>query len=570
MDGARRVLSQDFNIIFAKRVITRPRDSSAEDHDAVSVNQFNDLRQAGDFMLNWAAHGLKYGIPAQYSKDLAAGRQVVANVSRSVIGEATARYSPTVVIEVTASAENLSRRIGIRGREQPDEMGARLARTGAAIPVSTIKKMIVNDGTPEDGIRRFVAAVQDTGPDTKQFFDRKLKGEALKRDEYGSIIRDIVGGLFNDQEIADFLVSVVETLTVEETTALAKARTEQSPPLEWAADIVVDKHSMGGIPGSRITMVVVPLVAAYGLTIPKTSSRAITSPAGTADTMEVLARVDLDNDDVRRVVSKTNGCIAWNGRLNHSRIDDVMNTITRPRKLNTLRWSVASILSKKTTAGITHCVIDVPYGPTAKVHTEGDAKELQSLFMQVGKELGLHLDVRLTDGHAPIGHGIGPVLEARDVVATLKNTKNAPADLREKSLQFAAAILTFDPSMSKENADIVVRNLLDSGKAYETFERMLSAQGPPPENVRVGGHTATVKVEKKGVIQAIDCFTLAGIALAAGCPADKGAGLDLCARVGDYVDAGAPLYHLYASTEQNLAFAHTKASLDSAFRIKQL
>ena len=104
---------------------------------------------------------------------------------------------------------------------------------------------------------------------------------------------------------------------------------------------------MGGVPGSRITLIVVPIAAAYGMTIPKTSSRAITSAAGTADAMEVLARVDLDKEDILRTVRKTNGCIAWNGRLNHSRVDTLMNRITRPLKLDSLRWSVASILSKK-------------------------------------------------------------------------------------------------------------------------------------------------------------------------------------------------------------------------------
>jgi thymidine phosphorylase len=314
-------------------------------------------------------------------------------------------------------------------------------------------------------------------------------------------------------------------------------------------------------------MVVIPIVAAYGLTIPKTSSRAITSPAGTADAMEVLARVDLDPDDVQRVVRETGGCIAWNGRLNHSRVDEIMNAITRPLRLDSLKWSVSSILSKKLAAGATHCIIDVPLGPTAKVRTAEDAKRLRALFLHVGEALGLTLDVRLTDGRAPVGNGIGPALEARDVMSVLRNDPDAPSDLRAKSLEFAAAILCFDPGMSMSESPIRVRELLDSGAAYETMERMIAAQGPPPEQVGIGTHTVTVAADEGGIVDFIDCFALSGIARAAGAPVDKGAGLDLFARPGETVSAGTPLYRVHARSEDGLDAARTRIAEDHAFWI---
>lgn len=567
MDGARAALADNGDILFARRVITRPDDAGGEDHDAVTDGEFDARHKAGAFMLDWEAHGLKYGIPAAYADDLAAGRHVIANVSRSVIGEAISRYSPAVVLEVTASPDILSKRLAGRGRETEDEIRARLARHAASIPEEAVKTTISNDGTAEEGIAKFVAALSGEAPHSGILLARKIGGGTLDHADYRDVIGDIVAGRFTEQEIADFLVAVTENLSDDETVELARARADYSTSIDWDADLVVDKHSMGGIPGSRITMVVIPLVAAYGLTIPKTSSRAITSPAGTADAMEVLARVDLDSDDVRRVVRETNGCIAWNGRLNHSRVDEVMNAITRPLKLDSLRWSVSSILSKKLAAGATHCIIDVPLGPTAKVRTAEDAKALRALFLHVGEALGLTLDVRLTDGRAPIGCGIGPALEARDVVSVLRNDAEAPADLRSKALEFAAAILCFDPAMSHSEAPIKVRELLDSGAAYETLERMIAAQGPPPEEVEIGTHTVTIAADADGTVDFIDCFALSGIARAAGAPNDKGAGLDLFARSGEEVTAGQPLYRIHARTEDGLDAARTQVAEDPAYRI---
>lgn len=567
MDGARAMLADDPGIVFARRAITRPQDAGGEDHDAVTDAEFDARHQAGGFMLDWQAHGLKYGVPGAYADDLAAGRRVIVNVSRSVIPEAIARYSPAAVLEITASPDILAARLAGRGRETADDIRARLAREAATIPEDAVKTTIVNDGTAEDGIAAFVAALKGEGPHSGLLLSRKIAGGALDHAGYRDVIGDIVSGRFADQDVADFLVAVSESLTDDETVDLARARAGFSAPIDWGADLVVDKHSIGGIPGSRITMVVIPLVAAHGLTIPKTSSRAITSPAGTADAMEVLARVDLDPDDVKRVVRETGGCIAWNGRLNHSRVDEVMNAITRPLKLDSLKWSVSSILSKKLAAGATHCIIDVPLGPTAKVRSAQDAKAMRDLFLHVGEALGLTLDVRLTDGRAPIGNGIGPALEARDVMAVLRGDADAPADLRAKSLEFAAAILCFDPAMSIPEAPVRVRELLDSGAAFETMERMIAAQGPPPERVEIGTCTVTIAADEAGTVDFIDCFALSGIARAAGAPVDKGAGLDLFVRAGEEVGAGQPLYRIHARTEDALDAARTRVAEDHAYRI---
>ena len=569
IDGARARLADDADIVFARRVITRSADAGGEDHEALTEAVFDSRHREGAFMLDWQAHGLKYAIPTAYADELSAGKTVIANVSRGIIEEAIARYSPAIVLEVSASPNVLARRLANRGRETEKDIRTRLNREAAQIPAEAVRVKVLNDGSPQEGIDKFIAALTRAAPESATLLSRKIDGRALDDSAYRSIIGDIVAGRFEDQQISDFLVAVSESLDRDETVDLTRARADFSTSIEWTSDLVVDKHSMGGIPGSRITMVVIPIVAAHGLTIPKTSSRAITSPAGTADAMEVLARVDLDVDDVRRTVKETNGCIAWNGRLNHSRVDEIMNRITRPLKLDTLHWSVSSILSKKLAAGATHCIIDVPLGPNAKVRSGTDAKNLHDLFLYVGEALGLHVEVRLTDGSAPIGNGIGPALEARDVVSVLQNELGAPGDLRDKALSFASSILAFDPSVSDAEAGIRACELLDSGAAWETFERMCAQQGPPPEEIEIGRHTVTIVADTDGTVDFIDCFALATIARAAGAPVDKGAGLDLFARAGDAVQSGQPLYCIHAQTETRLEAAQTEVNKDSAYRVSQ-
>lgn len=565
IDGARAALADNPDFVFARRAITRPQDAGGEDHEEISEEAFAERRDASGFMLYWDAHGLKYGIPASYVDDLTAGRNVIVNVSRGEIGEAIARFYPVMVLEISASPEILAERLANRGRETADDIAARLARDAAKIPADAPRTTILNDGTVEDGIARVLDALQSKPPGSSLLLNRKVAGGALDHEGYRDVIGDIVSGLFSEQDVADFLVATAETLTRDETVDLARARAGFSTPMTWDSDLVVDKHSMGGIPGSRITMVVIPIVAAYGLTIPKTSSRAITSPAGTADAMEVLARVDLDADDVKRVVRETNGCIAWNGRLNHSRIDDVMNAITRPLRLNSLSWSVASILSKKLAAGATHCIIDIPLGPTAKVRSPEDAEALDSLFRYVGEALGLQLDVRRTDGRVPIGRGIGPALEARDVMSVLRSEADAPLDLRDKALEFAAAILCFDAALTPDDALARARDLLEGGAAYEAFERMITAQGRVRNPIGIGTYCAEIRAGVAGTVSEIDCFTLAGIARAAGAPSDKGAGLDLLAAVGDPVGPETALYRVHADTEAGLTAATAAAAENHAF-----
>lgn len=406
-----------------------------------------------------------------------------------------------------------------------------------------------------------VALRRTPSPASRQALIQKVQGQELGEAEYEMLLRDIIEGRYTDGEISAFLVSATRSLSDAEVIALAKVRTRFTPTLHWDRPIVVDKHSMGGVPGSRITLLVVPIIAAHGMAMPKTSSRAITSAAGTADAMEAVARVDLTVADVQRCVEQAGACIAWNGRLNHSVVDDVMNAITRPLGIDSNRWSVASILSKKLTAGSTHVVVDLPYGARTKLKTQAQARELGDLFERVGAGLGLTVVAFATDGSRPIGRGIGPALEVRDVRLVLENNPAAPQDLREKAIFFAGQILSWDPAVgSVEAGRHLAEKLLLSGEANAAFERIIDAQGRKEPSLP-GALTYSVNAREDGQVSELDGWRIAEIARRAGAPVDKSAGIDLKVGQGDCVAQGQCLYVIHGSNAADLESASVLAQM---------
>jgi thymidine phosphorylase len=576
IDGVRAALARRGDFAFATRTITRPTGSPGETHVGVSEADFAALEHAQRFLITWDAHGLRYGLPIELKEVVENGTHVIANGSRAMIAALVGRVPKLVVIEVTAPVEVLAKRIASRGRETESEIAARLARSvsPASDGVRLIK--VMNDTSAPIGVQRFLSTIEAIaderpGAGVRAGWDdylAKRAGATLDEPAYTRLLESLASERFSDAECADILRVLITGLTDTEVAALARVRARAMPRINWGESIVVDKHSMGGVPGSRITLIVAPIVAAFGLLMPKTSSRAITSASGTADTMEAIARVDLDAAEMRRAVLAARGCIVWNGRLNHSRIDDVTNAMVRPLQLDTRRWSVASILSKKYSAGATHVVVDLPYGPQAKLHDEAQALELGRLFELVGAELGLKVKSFATDGSAPIGRGIGPALELRDVLAVLDNAADAPADLREKALCFAGHILAWSPEVGNaQRGREAAERLLSSGAARRAFDRMVDAQGRR-EPVEPCELSATIMADEGGTVAHIDDWAIGGIAREAGAPACKGAGVDLLCQVGQAVQAGDALMRIHAADAAMLATAMRSAGARSAIAIE--
>ncbi len=412
-------------------------------------------------------------------------------------------------------------------------------------------------GLPE-GSR--VSIAQATPPRSLEAIRAKITGHVLTAAEIEDVIIDIAAHRYSPMEIAAYLIASAGFMTTEEMLNLTQAMARVGNQLTWEAPVIVDKHCIGGIPGNRTSMIIVPIIAAHGLPIPKTSSRAITSPAGTADTMEVLAQVDLSIEEMRALVEREKGCLVWGGHVNLSPADDVLISVERPLGIDTAEQMVASILSKKLAAGSTHLVIDIPVGPSAKVRNHRDAIRLRKMFEYVGDKVGLSLDVILTDGSQPIGRGVGPVLEARDVMQILRNDPAAASDLRERALLLAGHMLEFDPALRGGAGHARARELLESGQALAAMERIIDGQGRNETSYPLGDLISEVPSPADGRIGAIDCQRISRIARLAGAPMDKGAGIDLLKKVGDRVDQGEPLYRIHACVAADFRFATNLAT----------
>ncbi|MDD3763600.1 MAG: thymidine phosphorylase family protein [Nevskiales bacterium] len=391
--------------------------------------------------------------------------------------------------------------------------------------------------------------------DSLSFLRAKVYGQTLPDQAIRAIIADVAAGRYSELELAAFVTACAgEQLNQDETVALTRAMVEVGSRVDWGRHPIVDKHCIGGLPGNRTTPIVVAIVAAAGLTIPKTSSRAITSPAGTADTMETLAPVELSLARMRKVVERENGCIVWGGAVQLSPADDVLIRVERPLDFDSAGQLVASVMSKKVAAGSTHVVIDLPVGPTAKVRTREAAQRLADRMVAVGQVLGLEVRPLLTDGSQPVGNGIGPALEARDVLAVLQNQPAAPDDLRERSLELAGAIIELGTGADPGSGLARAAEILDSGRAWAKFQAIAEAQGGLREPPVSRFHRPCV-APQSGIVSNIDSRKLSRLAKFAGAPRDPAAGVDLHVHLGERLVAGQPMFTLHADSAGEIAFA---------------
>jgi thymidine phosphorylase len=383
----------------------------------------------------------------------------------------------------------------------------------------------------------------------------KLGGARLDRAAFEAILRDVAARRYSRVELSMFVLAcALKRLDLNELVDYTRAMIDTGRRLDFGTGPIVDKHCIGGIPGNRTTMVCVPILAALGLTVPKTSSRAITSPAGTADTMDALADVSMSLDRIHDVVQRTGGCIAWGGALELAPADDVLITVERPMELDTEAQMVASILAKKKSAGATHALIDIPVGRSAKVRTFAAAERLAATFRAVASHIDLRLEVVLTDARAPIGRGIGPRLEALDVLAVLRGDPQAPRDLREKSLYLASRILEMSEAVPTGAGYREARQALDSGLARRKFEEIVSAQGAH-ELPAEAPYRRLVTSPAEGRVREIDCWEIARVAKRAGAPANASAGVQMAAQIGDILVRGEPLFEIHACSAEQLEAA---------------
>lgn len=393
-------------------------------------------------------------------------------------------------------------------------------------------------------------------PITVKYIKDKMDKKILKEEQIRSIIQDLMKNKLTKVELTTFIISAyINGLNMDETVALSKSIVESGDKLIIDRHPVIDKHCIGGVAGNRTTMVLVPVIAAAGLTIPKSSSRSITSPAGTADSMEVLAPVNLPLSELKKIVLKTNGAIVWGGGLNLAAADDYLINIRKPLKIDPRGMLLASIMAKKKAVGSEYVLIDIPVGKGAKVDNEAAAKELSDQFIELGGRLGMRIQTIMTDGSAPVGKSIGPALEAQDVLMLLEN-RSPSLDLLEKSCQMAGVLLESTGKAEAGTGANMAKKIIKDGKAIEKMRQIIGEQGGnekiKAEDIPVGQHTELIKSQVDSRVHGIESKIITEIAMAAGAPKCKGAGIKLFVEVGDKIRIGDPLFEIYAESEAKL------------------
>jgi len=407
-------------------------------------------------------------------------------------------------------------------------------------------------------------------PTSVEFIRKKMKGKPLTKSEIHSIVKDTVFHNLSKLEVAAFLMAEEYVgMDMDEIESLTKAMVETGKTIDFGEQ-VVDKHSIGGVPGNKVTLLIVPIVAAAGLKIPKTSSRAITSPSGTADTMEILAPVEFMEDELKKLLRDVGGYIAWGGSLNLAPADDLFIRVEHPLSIDPRPQMMASIMSKKLAVGVSTLVLDIPTGKGAKVEDFETARKLGNDFIELGNRLGIRVRCGITYGGQPVGHTVGPALEAKEALETLMG--GGPNSLIEKSTSLAGMLLEMNGIASRGNGQDVAKEILRSGKAYQKMREIIAHQGGnpdiKPEDIPLGSSRYVISAPIDGYVSSISNRSINAIARAAGAPIDKGAGVKLYAKMGYSVKRGDPVVEIYANRPSKLRDAISLSMREPPFMIE--
>ena len=402
-------------------------------------------------------------------------------------------------------------------------------------------------------------------PESVKHIRAKLHGHHLSYQALFHIVDDITHDRLTDIEKTYFVSGCFTNgLSDEEIVDLTRAMVEAGQKLKFKG-MTLDKHCIGGVPGNRTTMIVIPIIATAGFNIPKTSSRAITSPAGTADTMECLAKVELPEGKIKKIVRKNHACIVHGGSMNLAPADDKIIEVEHPLSIDAEGQLLASVMAKKYSVTANHVLIDIPMGKSTKANNWKKAKHLKKKFMLIGKKLGMNVKVIITDGSQPIGNGVGPLLEAEDVMAVLRNDPLAPEDLKRKALHMAGVLL--EMTGKHRNGLKVAKQILESGEALKKMNDIIKAQGKQ-KKVELGSYRYPVKTTKIGRVREIDNQVIAKIARIAGAPKDKSAGIFIDKKVHQTISKGDLLYTVYAKNKLKLELAKTVLRKNNGYLIK--
>ncbi|MFW5945976.1 MAG: AMP phosphorylase [Candidatus Natronoplasma sp.] len=409
--------------------------------------------------------------------------------------------------------------------------------------------------------------VKPTGrPESVEHIKEKLEGKELSEHGIREVIQDIVNQRLSDIELSAYVSGIYsQGMNNREIKHLINAMIETGETIEYDRHPVFDHHSIGGVPGNKITLLIVPIVASAGLMIPKTSSRAISSAGGTADIFETLADVELSMGKLKEIAEDVGGTIAWGGAMNLAPSDDMIIRAEYPLRIDPYPQVLASVLSKKKSAGAEYLVMDIPVGANTKVETIELGRKYARDFISLGEEIGIETSCALSYGGQPIGNTIGPAIEAKEALMALEG-KEVPSSLIEKSTTLAGMVLE---QGGIRNGKKEAKKLLENGKALDKMKQIIDRQNGDPEvtseDIEIGKYSKDIYSDEEGYVDSINNDEIIKIVRAAGGPNSKKAGILLKKKKGDKVEKDEVKYTIYSEYESKL-----KESVDIANHLKPL
>ncbi len=424
-----------------------------------------------------------------------------------------------------------------------------IKRGEVLMPAGVAKRLGVGNGDT-------VEAVFSPSPESVRSIRKKMDGGILTDKEIQGVVNDIYLGSLSGIEVSSWLTALyINGMNIDEIAAFARAMVDTGDTIPFDRSPIFDFHSMGGVPGNKITPIVVSIVAAAGLTLPKTSSRAISSACGTSDFVETFCNIEVTADRLREIGETVGGAFVWGGSMNIAPVDDIVIKIEHPLGINPRAQMLASIISKKLAIGANYLLVDIPTGSGTKVPTLEDARAYARDFMDLGEKLGIHIECAITYADQPVGSAIGPNLEARECIRILEGNEH-PASVIEKACECAGIILEMG---GFQNGTEKAREILRSGAAHKKFMEIVVAQGGRPDlksdDLKPGKYEADVVSSKSGYVHSINNKDIVSIAKALGAPSDKGAGLLLFKKKGQRVETGEVMFKMFADNEAKLARA---------------
>ncbi len=470
-----------------------------------------------------------------------------------VKGEGMESSTPRLVIHESDLAELDMSGPGMASIVNPKEMRVRidssstLLNTGEAIVPRSIMDF---QGLDEGGILELKPPAI---PQSVELIKKTMDRVQLSSPEMATVLDDIMLGRISKGEIAAWLTALhVNGLTEDEVYDLTLAMVRTGEVLEFDRGPVFDFHSIGGVPGNKITPIVVSIAAEAGLLIPKTSSRAISSACGTADFVEVFCDIEMNGSRIKEISQRTGGVFAWGGAMNLTPVNGLIIETQYPLGIDPRSIMMASIMSKKMAMGAKNLVMDIPMGPGTKIGNADDAGQFAQSFISLGRRLGMEVQCAITDGRQPLGTAIGPALEARECIKALECGQGLK-DVIEKASGLAGMLLEMG---GMQDGTARAMRILESGRALAKFREIAAAQGGDPDlsskDIEVGRHSIVIYARREGYVNTVDNKALVAIARAAGAPRFKGGGIVLHKKIDQRVEMGEPIMTLYSDNREKL------------------